>query len=111
MRPAGVLAPASIILFLAASAAAAQSGGGYDLSWSTADAGGGTSSGGAYSVSGTIGQPDAGTLTSADSRYTLHGGFWGLRTTAVGAASALVLLALGGAALASGARRLRRRPA
>ena len=32
----------------------AQSGGGYDLSWSTIDGGG------LYSGSGTIGQPDAG---------------------------------------------------
>ena len=34
------------------------------------------SSGGAYSVSGTIGQPDAGQL--AGGGYTLSGGFWGV---------------------------------
>ncbi len=47
----------------------------YDLTWSTIDGGGGTSSGGAYSLSGSIGQPDAGTLMGGT--YTLGGGFWG----------------------------------
>jgi hypothetical protein len=46
----------------------------YDLSWFAIDGGGGTSSGGIYSVSGTIGQPDAGVLSGGD--YTLVGGFW-----------------------------------
>jgi hypothetical protein len=50
---------------------------GYGLSWWTVDSGGGTSSsaGGNYTLSGTIGQPDAGTLT--DGSYRLEGGFWG----------------------------------
>jgi hypothetical protein len=38
------------------------------------DGGGGTSTGGAYSVSGTIGQADAGTMSGG--QFTLHGGFW-----------------------------------
>lgn len=46
------------------------------IDWSTVDGGGGSSSGGAYSVSGTIGQPDAGQL--AGGGYTLSGGFWGV---------------------------------
>jgi len=47
----------------------------YDLSWWTVDAGGVTfSSGGRYTLGGTIGQPDAGMLTGAD--YALAGGFW-----------------------------------
>ncbi len=51
----------------------AQSG--YDLSWWTADGGGQTfSTGGGYSLGGTIGQPDAGVLTGGG--YTLGGGFW-----------------------------------
>lgn len=53
----------------------AQSGGGYDLTWSTIDGGGGASSGGAYSLGGTAGQPDAGAMTGG--AYTLVGGFWG----------------------------------
>jgi len=52
----------------------AQSGGDYDLSWTTIDGGGGTSSSGDYKLIGTIGQPDAGTMTGGD--YTLRGGFW-----------------------------------
>ncbi len=55
--------------------ALAQSGGGYDLRWSTVDAGGSMSSAGGYSLSGTIGQPDAGTLSGGG--YALTGGFWG----------------------------------
>jgi hypothetical protein len=61
-------------------------GGGYDLSWSTIDGGGGTpgngsSSGGGFVLSGTIGQPDAtpgNVLTGVSGRntYTLTGGFW-----------------------------------
>ncbi len=54
----------------------AQSGGGFDLSWSSIDGGGGTSTGGVYSVSGTIGQPDAGRLVGGN--YVLEGGFWGV---------------------------------
>jgi hypothetical protein len=44
------------------------------IDWFTIDGGGGTSTGGVYSVSGTIGQPDAGILTGGP--YTLVGGFW-----------------------------------
>ena len=52
----------------------AQSGGQFDLSWSTIDGGGGTSSGGRFALSGTIGQPDAGALTGGN--FKLEGGFW-----------------------------------
>jgi len=65
------------ILFLLAGAALvwAQVGGGYDLTWSTVDGGGGTfSSGGGYSLGGTAGQPDAGVLNGGG--YALGGGFW-----------------------------------
>ena len=56
-----------------ASAAFAQ--GGYDLSWWTADGGAAVGlSAGRYTLSGTIGQPDAGTLAAGD--YELSGGFW-----------------------------------
>ncbi len=62
-------------LLLSASVVLAQSGGGYDLSWYTIDGGGYTfSTGGSYTLGGTIGQPDAGTLS--DGSYTLAGGFW-----------------------------------
>jgi hypothetical protein len=53
----------------------AQSGGGYDLTWSSIDGGGLMfSTGGGYSLGGTIGQADAGVLTGGG--YALNGGFW-----------------------------------
>jgi len=47
----------------------------YDLSWWTVDNGGtiGLTSG-SYTLSGTAGQPDTGTLSAGD--YDLTGGFW-----------------------------------
>ena len=54
--------------------ARAQSGGKYDLSWSTVDGGGGMSAGGQFSVSGTVGQPDAGALVGG--QFKIAGGFW-----------------------------------
>ena len=62
-------------LLIITSQVAAQSGGTYDLSWSTIDAGGGSSSGGSYALVGTLGQPDA-VEQVANSPYTLAGGFW-----------------------------------
>lgn len=46
------------------------------LDWFSIDGGGGTSKGGVYSVSGTIGQPDAGAMSGG--QFTLQGGFWGV---------------------------------
>jgi len=54
----------------------AQTGGGYDLTWSTIDAGGGTSAASPYILVGTTGQPDAGAAMTGGG-YTLVGGFWG----------------------------------
>jgi hypothetical protein len=48
----------------------------YSIDWFTIDGGGGTSTGGVYTVSGTIGQPDAGVLSGGN--YALVGGFWGI---------------------------------
>jgi len=45
------------------------------IDWYTIDSGGGTSTGGVYSVSGTIGQPDAGSVMTGGN-YALQGGFW-----------------------------------
>jgi hypothetical protein len=60
--------------------AVAQSGGPYDLTWSTVDGGGEMySAGGAYTLGGTVGQPDAGVLEGG--AYTLAGGFWGGAST------------------------------
>jgi hypothetical protein len=49
---------------------------GYSIEWYTIDGGGATfSTGGSYSLGGTIGQPDAGVLSGGS--YTINGGFWG----------------------------------
>ena len=66
----------ALAALIGASTASAQSGGGYDLTWSTLDGGGYTFSAvGGYQLGGTIGQPDAGALSGGG--YTLSGGFWG----------------------------------
>ncbi len=69
------LLAALTVALLIVSMAAAQSSGGYDLSWSTIADGGETSGGGGYSLGGTIGQADSGSMSSGG--YTLVGGFWG----------------------------------
>lgn len=48
----------------------------YAIDWHTIDGGGGTSTGGVYTVTGSIGQPDAGRMTGWP--YALEGGFWGI---------------------------------
>jgi len=49
----------------------------YSIDWYKVAGGGGTSTGGIYTVSGTIGQHDAGGLMTGGS-YSLTGGFWAL---------------------------------
>ena len=57
----------------------------YDVS-----GGGGTSTGGVYAVSGTIGQPDAGTMRGG--QFTLQGGFWpGIMVPSTGEAPTLFI--------------------
>ncbi len=72
--PKGCIFIALLICLGLASPATAQSGDGYDLSWSTIDGGGDTSSGDGCSLTGTVGQPDAGVMTGGS--YMLIGGFW-----------------------------------
>src|SRR2546430_2683560 len=48
----------------------------YSIDWFTIDGGGGTSTGGVFSLTGTIGQPDAGHMSGGT--YTVDGGFWGI---------------------------------
>ena len=47
----------------------------FAITWHTTDGGGGVSTGGVYSVSGTIGQPDA-CSAMTNGQYSLSGGFW-----------------------------------
>ena len=62
-------------VLLAGGTALAQTGNSYDLTWWTVDGGGGTISGGNFTLAGTAGQPEPGpALTGGD--YTLYSGFW-----------------------------------
>src|SRR5208337_3753994 len=65
---------ATLLLALTALTAHAQS---YSIDWYRISGGGGTSTGGVYAVSGTIGQHDAGNAMSGGN-YTVTGGFWSL---------------------------------
>ena len=64
-----------LALLLSLSWVGLASPGALSIPWYTVDGGGGTSTGGGYTVSGTAGQPDAGLLTGGE--YRLGGGFWG----------------------------------
>src|SRR3989442_15289849 len=69
----------------------------YAIDWFTIDGGGGASSGGSFTLSGTIGQPDAGTLSGGN--YALQGGFWpGIVVPSTGEAPTL-FIQLSGASL------------
>ena len=88
------LATAGLVLLLVP-AVLAQSGGGYDLTWSTVDGGGAMSSvGGSYSLAGTAGQPDAGWISGGV--YAVSGGFWGGGTAAASGAPLYLPLVLRG---------------
>ena len=69
-----VLRAILLIWFLAALPSSAQSGGDYELTWSTIDGGGGTSSGGPYVLTGTMSQPEAGAMSGGE--YEILAGFW-----------------------------------
>ena len=63
-----------LALWLAPLVLPAQS---YSIDWSKIAGGGGTSTGGVYSVSGTLGQHDAGGPMT-NGQYSVVGGFWAL---------------------------------
>jgi hypothetical protein len=66
----------STIALGSAAALAGPSGGPFEITWYTIDAGGTNgASGGGFELSGTIGQPDAG-ATMSGGQFTLSGGFW-----------------------------------
>lgn len=65
------LGVSAVIILLVVSVGFAQ----YSIDWSKVAGGGGTSTGAVYSVSGSIGQPEAGgPLTNG--QYSVTGGFW-----------------------------------
>jgi hypothetical protein len=51
----------------------------YSIDWYKIAGGGGTSTGGVYQLSGTIGQPDAGPVMT-NGQFSVTGGFWVLPT-------------------------------
>ena len=61
----------ALVLLATSALADAQS---FNLTWWTVDSGGGASSSAQYTLSGSIGQPDAGVLDGGG--YILGGGFW-----------------------------------
>jgi hypothetical protein len=63
-----------LVLLLAPIVAFAQS---YSIDWYKIAGGGGTSTNSEYSVTGTIGQPDAG-MAMSGGQYSVTGGFWSL---------------------------------
>ena len=65
------------ILVLAAGTALSASAQSYSINWYKVAGGGGTSTGLTYSVTGTIGQPDASSAMTGGN-YSLTGGFWAL---------------------------------
>lgn len=68
---------ALVLASIFATVALAQSGGGYDLSWSTTVGGGGKSSGNGYTVQGAIGQPNVAGQPLRGAKWGLRGGTYG----------------------------------
>lgn len=66
-------------LFLSSLVVSALQAQSYSMAQSKIAGGGGTSTGGVYSVSGTIGQPDASNAMT-NGQYSVAGGFWVLPT-------------------------------
>jgi hypothetical protein len=83
-----------LCFFILPSSFCLQAWGQFSIDWYTIDGGGGTSTGGVYSVSGTIGQPDAGAMSGGN--YTLEGGFWGVIAAVQMAGSPLLTITVTG---------------
>ena len=72
----------------------------YSINWYKVSGGGGTSTGGVYSVSGTIGQHDAsGPMTGGN--FSLTGGFWALLAVQTPGAPLLTITYIGNQAIVS----------
>ncbi|MCA3004772.1 MAG: hypothetical protein LW650_08755 [Planctomycetaceae bacterium] len=91
------LSSAAVLALAITSAAHAQP---FAISWYTIDGGGGTSTGGGFTLSGTIGQPDAGVMTGGG--FTLQGGFWPGAIGVPAGCSIADIVAIGGTPPADG---------
>lgn len=70
----------------------------FSVDWFSIDGGGGSSTGGVYAVSGTIGQSDTAAMSGGD--YTLQGGFWSIVALEAGTIPVLhITTAPGGVAI------------
>ena len=49
---------------------------GFSIPWWTVDGGGGASQGGTFTLNGTVGQADAGTISGGN--FSLTGGYWSI---------------------------------
>jgi hypothetical protein len=87
----------AILLGVGVNSLRAQS---YSIDWFTIDGGGGTSTGGVYSVSGTIGQHDASEAMTGGN-YSLTGGFWALYAVQTPGAPLLTITYAGNQAIVS----------
>jgi hypothetical protein len=63
-----------VLLFAVLMLAPAVGQGQFSVDWHTIDGGGGVSTGGVFTITGTVGQPDAGTMTGGN--WSVVGGFW-----------------------------------
>ena len=72
----------------------------YTIEWYKVSGGGGTSTGSVYSISGTIGQQDAGRPLTGGS-YSLTGGFWALYAVQTPGAPLLMISYSGNQAVVS----------
>lgn len=64
-----------MLFALSVGSVGAQSGGAFEITRSTVDAGGGASSGGDFDLIGTIAQPDADPAIASGGTFSLRGGF------------------------------------
>ena len=98
-RPLAKVILLGLLLLRGAAPVQAQS---YSIDWFTIDGGGGTSTGGVFSISGTIGQPDANAQPMTGGNFSLIGGFWSLFAVQTPDAPLLTIrLTSGNAALVS----------
>lgn len=64
------------LLSVSALVLAQSSGGDFEVTKHTIDGGGGTSSGEGFTITGTIGQPDASVQPMTGESFSVQGGFW-----------------------------------
>jgi hypothetical protein len=73
----------------------------FNINWYKVAGGGGTCTNGVYTLSGTIGQPDASPVSASDGYYTVTGGFWSLIAVQTPGAPVLTITHVGNKAVIS----------